>query len=53
MDLDRLQKIEPKQEDKRFILRAPVTGEVGRAFQAVGVALPPNFRDAEALGSTQ
>ena len=44
MDLDRLQEIETEQEGKRFILRTPVTGDVGRAFQAVGVALPPNIR---------
>jgi Transposase len=53
MDLDRLQEIETEQEGKRFILRTPVTGDVGLAFQAVGVALPPNIREAEALTSTQ
>ena len=53
MDLDRLQEIETEQEGKRFILRTPVTGDVGLAFQAVGVALPPNIRKAEALTSTQ
>jgi len=53
MDLDRLQEIEAEQEGKRFILRTPVTGDVGRAFQAVGVALPPNIREADALASTQ
>ena len=47
MDLDRLQEIEAEQEGKRFILRTPVTGDVGRAFQAVGVALPPNIREAD------
>jgi hypothetical protein len=46
MDLDRLQEIETKQDGKRFILRTPVTGDVGYAFQAVGVALPPNLREA-------
>jgi hypothetical protein len=49
MDLDRLQEIETKQEGKRFMLRTPVTGNVGQAFQAVGVALPPNIREAEAI----
>jgi hypothetical protein len=44
MDLDRVQEIETEQEGKRFILRTPVTGDVGRVFQAVGVALPPNIR---------
>ena len=45
-DLDRLQDIEADQDGKRFILRAPVTGVDGKAFQAVGVALPLNIRDA-------
>jgi len=38
-ELDRLQEVETEQDGKRFILRTPVTGDVGRAFQAVGVAL--------------
>ncbi len=46
-DLDRLQEIEAEQDGKRFILRTPATGVVGKAFQAVGVALPPNIRDAD------
>jgi hypothetical protein len=46
-DLDRLQEVEAEQDGKRFILRTPVTGVAGKAFQAVGVALPPNIRDAE------
>jgi Transposase DDE domain len=46
-DLDRLQEIEAEQDGKRFILRTPATGLAGKAFQAVGVALPPNIRDAE------
>jgi hypothetical protein len=44
-DLDRLQEIEAEQDGKHFILRTPVTGVAGKAFQAVGVALPPNIRD--------
>ena len=40
-------KIEAEQDGKRFILRTPVTGVAGKAFQAVGVALPPNIRDAD------
>ena len=51
MDLDRLQEIETEQEGKHFILRTPVTGDVGPAFQAVGVALPPNIREANAVAS--
>jgi hypothetical protein len=45
-DLDRLQEIETEQEGKHFVLRTPVTGDVGRVFQALGIALPPNIRDA-------
>ena len=47
-ELDRLQEIQTEQEGKHFILRTPVTGDVGRVFQAVGIALPPNIREAEA-----
>jgi hypothetical protein len=46
-DLDRLQEVEAEQDGKRFILRTPVTGVAGKAFQAVGVALPPNIREAK------
>jgi len=49
MDLDRLQEIEMKQDGKHFIVRTPVTGDVGRVFQAVGLALPPTMREAEAV----
>jgi len=47
-DLDRLQEVEVEQDGKRFILRSPLSGVAGKAFQAVGVALPPNIRDAAA-----
>jgi Transposase DDE domain len=46
-DLDRLQEIEVEQDGKRFILRTPATGVAGKVFQAVGVALPPQIRDAK------
>ena len=45
-DLDRLQEVEVEQDGKRFILRTPVTGCAGKLFQTLGVALPPNLRDA-------
>jgi len=48
MDLDRLQEIHTEQDGKRFALRTPATGDVGHAFRAVGVALPPNIREAPA-----
>jgi hypothetical protein len=46
-ELDRLPPAgdETEQEGKRFLLRTPVTGDVGRVFKAVGVALPPNIRE--------
>src|SRR6202521_2550272 len=46
-DLDSLQEIEPEQEGKHFVLRTPVAGDVGRVFQALGIALPPTIREAE------
>jgi len=47
-ELDRLQEIETQQDGKHFVLRTPVTGDVGRVFQALGIALPPNIREAAA-----
>jgi hypothetical protein len=44
MELDLLQKIKIEQGGKHFIARTPVTGDVGRVFQAVGIALPPTMR---------
>ncbi len=34
------------QDGKRFVLRTPVVGCAGKLFQTLGVALPPNIRDA-------
>ncbi|MFL5286196.1 MAG: hypothetical protein ACJ8AW_35770 [Rhodopila sp.] len=45
-DLDRLQEIEVEQDGKHFILRTPVSGIAGKVFQTVGIALPPQIRDA-------
>jgi hypothetical protein len=50
-DLDRLQEVEAEQDGKRFILRTPVTGVAGKVFQAVGIPLPPNIREADPLPS--
>jgi hypothetical protein len=44
-DLDRPQEIETEQDGKRFLLRTPVSGDVGHVFKAVGVALSPNIRE--------
>ncbi len=45
-DLDRLQEVDVAQDGKRFVLRTPVVGCAGKLFQTLGVALPPNIRDA-------
>jgi hypothetical protein len=42
-----VQEVEAEQDGKRFILRTPVTGVTGKLFQAIGVALPPNIREAD------
>jgi hypothetical protein len=44
-DLDRLQEATIEKDGKRITTRTAVTGQVGRVFQAVGVALPPNIRE--------
>ncbi|TGY90630.1 IS1634 family transposase [Marinicauda algicola] len=46
-DLDRLQEATIEQDGKRVVTRTAVAGEIGRVFQAVGVALPPNQRPAD------
>jgi hypothetical protein len=43
--IDRLQEATIDKDSKRITMRTPVTGQVGRVFQATGVALPPNTRD--------
>ena len=51
-DLDRLQEVEVAQDGKRFILRTPVVGCAGKLFQTLGIALPPNIRDADPQADT-
>ncbi len=46
-DLDRLQEIEVDHDGKRNVARTPATGVAGTLFRAVGVALPPNIREAQ------
>ena len=48
-DLDRLQEATIEKDGKRVITRTYVEGQVGRVFQADGVALPPNWREQPAL----
>jgi hypothetical protein len=46
-DLDALDETELELQGKRFVIRSETRGEVGRAFQAVGAALPPTIRRIE------
>src|SRR5512147_1608237 len=43
--LDRLQEATIEKDGKRITTRTTVTGQVGRVFQAVGIALPPSTRE--------
>jgi len=44
-DLDRLQEATIEKDGKRITTRTAVAGQVGRVFQAAGVALPPNLHE--------
>jgi hypothetical protein len=43
-DLDRLQEATVEKDGKRITTRTAVAGQVGRVFQATGIALPPVSR---------
>lgn len=45
-DLYRLQVATLTKEGKSIVVRTPVSGQVGSIIKAVGIALPPNIRDA-------
>ena len=47
-DLDRLQEATIEKDGKRVTTRTHATGQVGKIFQAAGVALPPNSRERPA-----
>ena len=47
-DLDRLQEATIEKDGKRVTTRTHVSGKGGSIFQAVGVALPPNWREQTA-----
>jgi len=47
-DLDRLQQATIEKDGKRITTRTAVAGQVGRVFQASGVALPPNLHERTA-----
>jgi len=40
---DRLQEATIEKDGKRVTTRTPVSGQVVSVFQAVGIALPPNW----------
>ena len=44
-DLDRLQQVTIEKDGKRIVTRTHAESQVGRVFQAAGVALPPHFRE--------
>jgi len=45
-DLDQLQEIELRVQDKDYVMRTEAKGAAGKVFQACGVALPPTLRAA-------
>ena len=47
-DLDRLQEATIEKDGKRVTTHTHVEGQIGRVFQAAGVALPPNWRERPA-----
>jgi len=51
-DVDAIEEITITHDKKQFIIRNEVSGIAGKAFQAVGVALPPVLREVEKCGTT-
>ena len=47
-DLDRLQEATIEKDGKRITTRTAAAGQVGRVFQAAGIALPPNLHERAA-----
>jgi len=45
-DLDQLQEIELRVQNKDYLMRTEVKGTAGKVFRACGVALPPTLRAA-------
>jgi hypothetical protein len=43
-DLEQVQYVAVEQGERRFVLRSELPGTAGRAFQAVGVAVPPTVQ---------
>jgi len=51
-DVDAVQEVSVTHQDKQFIIRTEATGVAGKAFQAVGVPLPPVLREVQKRGTT-
>jgi Transposase len=47
-DLDRLQEATIAKDGKRITTRTHAEGQLGRVFQAAGIALPPHLREQAA-----
>jgi hypothetical protein len=48
-DLDRLLEATIEKDGERITTRTAVAGQVGRVFQAAGIALPPDLHEHPAL----
>ncbi|MCY4408137.1 MAG: hypothetical protein OXC15_17350 [Rhodospirillaceae bacterium] len=44
-DIDRLHEATIEKDGKSVTTRTPLSGQVGRVFQATGIALPTNWRE--------
>jgi len=51
-DVDAIEEIEVTHNGKQFIIRTEASGVAGKAFQSVGVALPPVLREVKKCGTT-
>ncbi len=51
-DLDRVQEVKLVHQSKRVVMRTPLTGTVGKVFQATRVTLPPAYREIEPVQQT-
>jgi hypothetical protein len=47
-DLEAVEVVEVQHEGRRYLPRPPLSGVAGKVLQAVGVAIPPPVKDADA-----
>ena len=50
-DLEALEEVEVRHNDKSYLLRTPLQGVCGKVFQAIGVAIPPPVREGDGHGA--